>query len=228
MTAGAASLAFWPDQHRFFDDLVTMLMSLSSYMFTLSCTIKSNNPREFVERNLDEWISYIRPVKDPEHYFILEELSTKGFLVFYPFWIINPIALNGWPQAIEFRYITDNRAQSEFSITSDKNRQILSRIVGASFVNYYAAQKENIENRYGKNFQNWPSEINFARTVRNGFAHGGASYVENPNASPISWRIWSIDHRHNGIPVLFAPSGLGIGDVIRLMEDVDKLISDNP
>jgi len=68
---------YWRDQHSFFDDLVTMLMTLSSYMFTLHCTISSNNPREFSERTLQEWISYIRPLKDFEFPFTLEASLQK-------------------------------------------------------------------------------------------------------------------------------------------------------
>jgi hypothetical protein len=212
---------YWRDQHSFFDDLVTMLMTLSSYMFTLHCTISSNNPREFSERTLQEWISYIRPLKDFEFPFTLEEVSKRSFLVFYPAAIIHHIALNGWPDVVEYRSLGGNDTPSNFSVSSNENRHILSRIVGASFVNYYSSQEDNIKSKYGEAIEIWPQQINFARLVRNGFAHGGLFHILNQKAANIVWRIWNIGPQQNGKSVLFGTDGLGIGDLIRLMEDVD-------
>ena len=216
-------LGYWRDYHSFFDDLVTMLISLSSNMFTLRCMILSNHPQKFNKRSLQEWISYIRPLKDFEYPFSLEEISTESFLVFYPASIITHIGLNGWPDVIKFLSLPANDAPKTFSINSHENLNIQSRLVGASFVNYYASQVERIELKYGEPNDNWPPQINFARHVRNGFAHGGSFNISNPNTPIVCWRNWKIDYQKNGKQVLFGENGLGIGDVIRLMEDVDVL-----
>jgi hypothetical protein len=215
---------YWRDQHSFFDDLVTMLMALSSYMFTLHCTILSNNPRGFNERTLQEWISYIHPLKDIEFPFSLEEVSQRSFLVFYPSAIIHHIALNGWPDVVEYRSLRGNDTPPNFSISSNHNRNILSRLVGASFVNYYSFQEDNIKSKFGNTFKTWPQQINFARLVQNGFAHGGSFHILNPKDASIVWRTWNVGPQQNGKSVLFGTDGLGIGDLIRLMEDVDTAL----
>jgi hypothetical protein len=221
MKASTNPSAYFRDQHSFFDDLVTMLMSLSSYMFTLHCSILSNNPREFKDRTLEEWINYIRPIKQPEFPFYLDEVSTGSLLAFYPAMIVMEMSLNSWPKAIEYRSIETLNSTDKTSVTSNENRLLISRIVGSSFVNYYASQEDNIRSKYGDNTDVWPKQINFARVVRNGFAHGGVFHILNPKAIPVKWRIWSIDHSQNGKPVLFGNGNMAIGDIVRLMEDVD-------
>ena len=73
-------------------------------MFTLQCSKLTNNPKEYSERTLQEFISYIRPVVDPEHTCFLEVRSTKQNYVFYPFWIITHLSFNGWPKILEYEF----------------------------------------------------------------------------------------------------------------------------
>jgi hypothetical protein len=217
-------LAFLPDQHSFFDDLVTMLMSLSSYLFTMQVAKLSNRPTEFRHRKLGEWISYVRPIVDPEHYLSLEARSTNDTLIFFPFWIITHIALNGWPQFIECRHMPRGEDSSLFKLSSDEGVNLISRIVGSSFISYYESQKDAVQSKYGSDTQTWPETLNFARHVRNGFAHGGTFNITNPNVPAVRWRIWTLDPSFNGNQVLFAPKGIGIGDIVYLLEDVDRLL----
>jgi len=56
--------AFLPDE-AFYDDLVTMLMSLSSVMYVFHVSCASNNPVELRDRPLSEWMEYIKPIKWP-------------------------------------------------------------------------------------------------------------------------------------------------------------------
>lgn len=215
---------FAPSHHRFYDDLITMLMSLSSYMFTLHCTILSNNPKELHERNLQEWISYIKPIKSPNHFMTLEVHSLNQLMVFYPMWIVSPIAANHWPQFIEYQYLPNQQYDSAFMVNSDKNARIISRIIGSSFVSYYEGHKDAFQAKYGSDTLRWPDTLNFARHVRNGFAHGGAFNITNSNVSPVSWRTWYFDYSFHGKSILFSPGSLGAGDIVCLMEELDALL----
>lgn len=217
---------FEPTCHAFFDDLVTMLMSLSSYMLTVQCAVLSNNPKELNERSLEEWVSYIRPVMDPNHFLTLEARSLNQVLIFYPFWMITPISLNGWPQQIVYQYMPSTPGKSHFIIDSDKNTRIISRIIGSSFISYYESQIDSIKAKHGDGCQTWPDALNFARHVRNGFAHGGAFYIPNPHSPTVNWRIWQLDPTWNGRRVLFEPGPLGPGDVICLMEEINRLLKE--
>src|SRR3989442_11706453 len=98
--------AFAPDLHGFFDDLVTMLVSLSSYMFTMHVSMASNKPVPFEDRPLTEWISYIAPIKSLEFPLSLEQVSTGQNLIVFPAELLMHLSLDSWPQFIEYRIRT--------------------------------------------------------------------------------------------------------------------------
>lgn len=215
---------FFPNEHTFYDNLVTMLMSLSSYLFTLQCSKLTNRPKEYSERTLQEFISYIRPVVDPEHFLTLEIRSLEQYYIFYPFWIITHISLNGWPQYVEYKFAPDPPGKSIFKVDSENNAKIISQFVGSSFISYFESQRDTVCDKFSGNHQDWPDTLNFARHVRNGFAHGGKFSIRNSNTPSVGWTKWQISPSLNNTSVLFDDDGLGIGDVVRLMEDVDKLL----
>jgi len=88
----------------------------------------------------------------------------------------------------------------------------------AMFVNYFERYRLYIEQKYDNNTNNWPTEWNFARVVRNTVAHGGCIDL-SASASAVSWRGLNYSPRDNGRKVLF--NDLWIGDLIYLMMDMD-------
>ena len=215
--------AFFPD-HTFFDDLVTMLVAWHSYSFALHVAITSNNPGEYSQRSLQEWQNYIRPVKDVDYPLIAREQSTDQSLVFYPVDLLNSIMWNSRPEHIRYRYMKFDDSKGVTLVNTPDHQNIVSRIIGSSYVNYFESQSPDLEKRHPR-VKQWPPELNFARHVRNGFAHHGAFKIEGN--VPGQWRIWKVDQTNNGQSVMRSPSnpnGLGIGDVIRLMEVVDTAV----
>lgn len=198
-------------------------MSLSSYMYTLHVAISSNNPKELKERSFKEWLSYIEPLKRPGFPFRIDSLQLNRSYEFYPFWLISSISLNSWPQFLEYKFVEIEESESPFGITSDGNKKIFSRIIGASYVNYYESQKENIDDKFGTNPQEWPDTINIARHIRNGFSHGGTFYITNSNTDELEWRNLKLDYSMHNDEVLFQ-NGLGPGDIILFMDDLDQLL----
>lgn len=91
------------------------------------------------------------------------------------------------------------------------------------YVNYYESQKENIDEKFGTNPQEWPDTINIARHIRNGFSHGGTFYITNPNTDELEWRNLKLDYSMHNDEVLFQ-NGLGPGDIILFMDDLDQLL----
>jgi hypothetical protein len=217
-------LGFSPDQHSFFDNLVTMLMSLSSYMFTLHVAKLSNNPKEFKDRTLNEWISYIAPLKMPEYPIKLETVQLNQSYIFFPFEIISHITLDSWPTLLEYQLGEVDKSISYFNLTSKGNSEIIARIVGTSYVNYYESQKRVINNKHGSDFLRWPDTLNIARHIRNGFSHGGKFYITDPNISELKWRGYTVDCTSHNKNVLLCGNGLSPGDIILLMDDINKLL----
>lgn len=144
--------------------------------------------------------------------------------MFFPFWFISSISLNSWPQYIEYEFREINKTPSPFSVSSEDNSKIFSRMVGASFVNYYESQKETIDTKFGSNAKKWPDLINIARNIRNGFSHGGHFYITNSSMKKLKWREFELNYSMNETKILFTESGLGPGDIILLMDDLNKVL----
>ena len=216
--------AFAPSDHGFFDDLVTMLVSLSSYMFAMHVSIASNNPKEFVERPLSEWISYIKPIKSLEFPLSLEQRATDQDIIVFPAEILMHLSLDSWPQWIEYRIAPKDKSQPDARLAAEGNRLVIARIIGASFTNYYSNFESRFKARHGTDPDHWPETIRFAWVIRNGFAHGGKINLSDPRRRAATWKIWSLDHQQDGQRFLFEPGMLGIGDVITLMQEFDTYV----
>lgn len=184
-------------------------------------SIASNNPKEFVNRPLSEWMSYLAPIKSLEYPFMLERNAGSHDIVVFPAVLLMHLSLDSWPLFIEYKLITKQNSQAAASLTAQGNNQILSRIVGASFTNYYASCESTIKAKYGTVADKWPETIRFAWVIRNGFAHGGKLKISDPGLRSVTWEIWSFNHQHNGQKFLLEPGMLGIGDVIALMQEID-------
>ncbi len=216
--------AFVPGEHGFFDDLVTMLVSLSSYMFAMHVSIASNHPKPFAERPLSEWLNYIMPVKTVEFPLSLGRMADNQDLVVFPAMLLMHLSLDGWPQFIEYKIVSRSESQPDVRLAAQGNRHIISRIVGASFTNYYSNCESTIKARYGTDIDKWPETVRFAWAIRNGFAHGGNLKISNQKLRPMTWKIWSFDYHQDGQKFLFEAGMLGLGDVVALMQEMDSYI----
>lgn len=215
---------FAPSEHGFFDDLVTMLVSLSSYMFAMHVSVASNHPKPYADRPLNEWISYIRPVKSLEFPLSLEQNAINQEITFFPAEVLMHLSLDSWPQWIEYRIASKNKSEPDARLAAQGNRYVIARIIGASFTNYYSNSEPTIRARYGTVVDKWPETIRFAWVIRNGFAHGGKLKISDPALRPVTWKIWSFDHHQNGQRFLAEPGMLAAGDVITLMQEFDTYV----
>jgi hypothetical protein len=198
-----------------------MLVSLSSYMFAMHVSLASNHPTPYEQRPLTEWINYMLPIRCLEFPFSLGQNASKQKLIVFPAAILLHLSLNNWPDFIEYEIAPTTPTNPEARLTAEGNRRVISRIIGASFTNYYSNSEAAIRSRYGSVKDRWPEPIRFAWIVRNGFAHGGNLRITDPTLRSAVWKIWSFDHKNDGQPFLFEPDMLAIGDIIALMEDVD-------
>ncbi len=215
---------FSPDEHGFFNDLVTMIVSLSSYFFTMHVSILSNNPKPFSGRKLEEWFNYIRPVKDIRFPLSLYQKAENKEINFFPAELLMNISLDHWPQWIEYQIVSASNQVPDFRLTAQGNSRIISQMVGYSFINYYTNNESTFKKKFGLDKNKWPDVIRFAWVMRNAFAHGGIIKINDTALRPVKWKIWSFDFQNNGQNALFEPS-LGIGDVISLMNDFDNLVN---
>jgi len=184
----------------------------------------SNNPTEFKDRTLNEWISYIEPLRRPEFPFRLDSVQLNKSYIFFPFEIITHISLNSWPMSLEYHLSELDNSKPDFNITSKGNSKIIARIIGTTFANYYESQKGIIKNKLGSDSRAWPGTLNIARYIRNGFSHDDKFNLTDPNINELKWRGYTIDCSLHNKNVLFDENGLGSGDIILLMDDINKLL----
>ena len=219
--ATPGAFIFAPSHHGFYDDVVTMLVSLSSFTFAMHAWLLSNNSRPLDQRPLEEWMSYIAPIRQMDFKLSFERNADKQRIVFFPGYILMHIGLDSWPQSLEYKLEATQPSSPDFRLIQKRGHHVLSHIVGASFTNYYSNSEAKLKARYGAVPDKWPEIIRFAWAIRNGFAHGGRLKISDPKLRPVVWKIWSFDHKNDGQPFLFDPGMLGIGDIIMLIEEFD-------
>ena len=198
------------NQHSFFDDLVSYLSSVASF----GMAIEAHN-------------FGFRPAFRPNERIGL--MGTPGVsnteLAFSPHSILQSIAANGWPKLIEFEEkplnITPNTF-SGFPIQLTGVKGLHSLMLQAMFIHYYETVRPRVEALYSADVRKWPSVLNFARVIRNAFAHGGQISFLNPDAQPASWRTLTYTPSDNGRYILYLD--ITAVEAILLMEDMDSTL----
>lgn len=214
---------FIPDRDSFFDDLATMFLSLSCFMFTMHVSTASNRPTPFNDRSLEEWISYIAPIKMIRWPFKLACRAGDSDYVIFPAEIVMAVSLNGWPQFIEYELVPHATTRPDYRLNSEGSRAVFSNLVGTSFISYYSKCETSIKDLYGSDPKQWPDTVRMAWLLRNGFAHGGRVSITDTHMRPAEWKKWKIDSTYNGRNCLFDEGMFGIGDVISLVQEIDSL-----
>jgi len=198
------------NQHSFFDDLISYLSSIASF----GMATEAHN-------------FGFRPAFKPNERMVLTGMPnvTNTVLVFSPYTILQPIATNGWPELIEFEENPSDVTPNDFSkypIQLTGIKELHSLMLQATFLHYYETVSPKIEARYNTDVSNWPSVLNFARVIRNAFAHGGQIYFRNPNAQPASWRTLTYKPSDNGRQILYLD--ITAVEAILLMEDMNDIL----
>ena len=150
----------------------------------------------------------------------------KGFqLRIYPSQILGLVSKNIWPLQIEI--IKESLVQFARGDPTSINclQKVHGTLIESSFSQYYENYKLDIEKIFGKEFNNWPSEWNFARIVRNAFSHGGKIKIDNPKANKVTWKNFEYDFHSNGTTLLY--NDLTAVELIFLMIEMDNYLIKN-
>lgn len=218
--------AYLPDENSFYDDLVTLFVSLSSYMYTMHVSIASNKPVEFRDRPLAEWISYIAPLRVLEWPLALHRNADGMDFVVYPANLLMSMSLGVRPQYIEYSVRLAGSATPGFKLYSAENRSVILGILRSAYVSYYSDCEDALKSRYGTNTNAWPDAFLFAWAVRNALAHtaGGKLKLNDKSLRSFTWKRWTFGPADNGREIILTPDGLAIGDIVLLIEEINRLI----
>lgn len=196
-----------PTTHRFFDDLVVFLATLSSNLVVAEA-LRSGG--------------HTKVVADPKYYMQFEGCSLGVELTWYPQETLMAIAANTWPsQIVLYENLVHPRAPVlSLSSTGAKNLHSLS--LQSCFLRYFETNRPTIEARFGKDPSAWPPAWNFARVVRNAFAHGGLLTFQNASAQAVSWQGLTYGPSRQGRQLIF--QDMSFVEVVALLEELDALL----
>lgn len=189
--------------HSFYDDLSTFLCNTASLGIALDA-VRGGALGGFASK--------------PDHYFEFEGCKVAKILTWRPHASLVLVSHGKWPDRIELTEDASVHITGGPRIGSIKG--IVSTALGAAFVRYFESKKEEIRARYGQNPQSWPSELNFARVIRNAFAHSGKIFFENTNAPSVEWMGIRYAPSDNGREIIFRD--IGLVEPIFLMEEIDS------
>lgn len=194
-------------RHRFFDDLVTFLVSTASLGIA------------FDAHRIGAAHAY-----QPTDCFTLEGIARVSNIAvsFFPYPVMQILVANGWPTDI---YLDDKplgNAAPSFPLWLTGLQGLHGSIIGSAFIHYFETMRPILEQNHGTDPRNWPSVWDFARVIRNAFAHAGQITFRNPAAASVSWRSLSYNPADNGRQILY--QDVTAVEVILLMEDMDTAV----
>ncbi len=209
-------IEFRRDKHRFFDDLLTMLNSMSSLAAAMECVI--NEP------------SLSRIFIDSSYPIAIYSVIEKKGLEFHPYALLKIMSGNDkWPaRFVEFTEVPYYDGSLEqlnpgaFALSSSSFFHTIELITQSAFIRYYETLVPEVEDKFGSDPQRWPSVWNFARVIRNAFAHGGKIYFQKPISPIVSWKTQTYSPSDNGRQIM--GKDISHGDIILLMAEMDAAI----
>jgi hypothetical protein len=199
---------------KFFDDLQTMMISLSSLIMISQVFIYKKSPIIDVEdeQRLDKLIEL--PFEGQT---IKETWSFKGYKPFKGImdnkptdqveFIIYP------PLGTPVKSIPDSQYIDQPTLFQQK-------IIGSAFSNFFESNRDKIEAKFG-NASSWPNEWSFGRVIRNAYSHGGKIYFSNSSASAVSWRGITYSPSDNGKSIHL---DIYLPEIIELMKDMQNFL----
>lgn len=194
-------------EHKFFDDLITMLSSIGGILVTAE-TFHQNG--------------FSVAPKDPKYYMEFAGSTFQIKLTWYPFNTFKKIITNDWPDEIQLTEDEYHVKNPSFKIESPQFRNFHGSCLQSNFIKYYESYKPEIERIAGTDPYAWPIPWNFARVIRNACAHNGVICFENLKAKSISWKTFIYSPQDNGKPIFF--TDISIVELIFLMEEMNKVL----
>lgn len=193
--------------HRFFDDLVTLLCSLASLGVVFDAQ-RTGLTHTYTTND------YITIEGNPR-------VSRTEFR-FFPHSLMAVLIANKWPTQIVFETLPVDKQVPAHPLWLTGLQGVHGSMAQSAFMHYFETVRPNLETTYGTNTSNWPASLDFARVVRNAFAHGGKINFQNLNAAHVHWKTLTYSPSDNGRQILY--QDMTTVELILLMEEIDSLI----
>ena len=194
---------YTPNAHSFFHDLALFLSSLAANLVVAEAFRSGGQTRI---------------CSDPLYYMQFEPCSLSTELTRYPQDALRAFAQNSWPTEIVLHENLVHPRSPAFAISSAEAKTLHAVALQSAFLRYFESTRAKVEMKYGKDYFGWPSEWNFARIVRNAFAHAGVLTFQNLSSQPVSWRMLTYGPSLQGRQIIF--QDMSFVEVLSLLEDL--------
>jgi hypothetical protein len=203
-----------PDE-LFFEEVMTILISSFTFTCTMELILRYNSPVLHMPEHA------LRRIEFP--FAAITEDKTYCFLIYDILINVGTGKKNEEvPFVIREKTITSVKdIQGAKLIENKDSYYFIKKVIGSSFISFYDRVKPLAEKKYGSDIAKWPSEINFARTVRNAFAHHNLINISNPKAPPVSWNKLTYTYQDHGKDIF---EHFYVVEIIDLMKEISKLL----
>jgi len=202
---------FARSEHPYFDDLVTLLISLASINTALTCYANGgicNDPKNFNNA-----------------------IHIGGSLATYSFHthdLMHGISSDLWPDHIRlFRFSQDNPPEYRSGSRDLYNggmQELVGRVVGSAFLRYYERRLDSVRPALPRSPREWPEVWRFAWLIRNAVAHGDRFAIDDLGFPKTTWRNFAVSAAESGQNWFDMDGGfLGGGDVLELIDELERV-----
>lgn len=202
-----AQRIYTPQAHAFFDSLVAFISSVSA--LGIAFEVQSGTPAKPFGPHETVAISGLPAVAACEFHIYMGPVLVE-------------LLANRWPTQVVIDEKPIAQIAPVYNTWLTGLQGVHGSMISNAFVQFFEANRARAESQFGTNTQSWPNVWNFARVVRNAFAHGGAINITNAKSSAVSWRSLSYDATRNGRQLLY--NDLTAVEIILLMDDMNALL----
>ncbi len=201
--------------HLYFEELLSILLTFPAFVTTMQLVKNKYSPM------VDEDDLALAKIGFPIEALKRNEVYEVKFVL-----ILQQILKNEPVESIIIKIFErpDFKIESVTNSTYVKHSDtffFIRKMMSACFVIYYEKAKDIFVRKYGMDSSQWPSELNFARTVRNAFAHDGKLAINNLKAPAVSWNRVTYSPTDNGKSIY---DDFFIVEIIDLMDTINNHI----
>jgi abortive infection bacteriophage resistance protein len=196
----------------FFEEIITILITSISFIVSVQLIKTKNSPvlnyarEEYLKAEFPIAAIGEEKVYSFKMFEILEKIADQQK--------IDSIAYVAYKKTLENISNVANATVFE----NQDTYYFIRKVIAGCYLTYYEKIKDTITQLYGPDPLHWPSELQFARVVRNAFAHHSLITIKNANVPPVNWRHLTYGSQDNGRNIF---TDLYVVELIDLMKDIE-------
>jgi hypothetical protein len=201
------ALTLTPASHDFFDELVSLVVTLASFNAATESFWNSSSTRI--------------PSSPTQ---VVQFYGTTVHAIFPTHSLMHEVVRNIWPRELKLTLSTSSvplHQSNPVELQSSGIEKMITQLVGATFLKYYERHAHLPKFAHPGGPKTFPELWRFAWLLRNAIAHGDKWKISDPTFPTTSWNGISVSPADNEQPWFKIGKYIAGGDVILLMEQLN-------